>query len=80
MNTWIVGHVPIGRATIESSEKFQREAEKVFYMKGRIMAGQADLKGNVLGYADFMWLTKGEIQGLVTNRFWSQVRGMLQGR
>ncbi|KAK6599240.1 50s ribosomal subunit l30 [Botrytis cinerea] len=77
MNTWIVGHIPIGSLTIKPSKKFGREAEKVFYMKGRIMAGQADLKGNAFGKEDFMWLTRKEIEELVTKRFWSQVGGML---
>ncbi|KAB8289824.1 hypothetical protein EYC80_010456 [Monilinia laxa] len=77
MNTWIVGHVPIGSLTIKASAKFNREAEKVFYMKGRIMAGQADLKGNEYKAEDFMWLTRSEIEGLVTKRFWSQVSAIL---
>ncbi|KAF7891484.1 uncharacterized protein EAF02_001809 [Botrytis sinoallii] len=80
MNTWIVGHIPIGSLTIKPSKKFGREAEKVFYMKGRIMAGQANLKGNAFGKEDFMWLTRKEIEELVTKRFWSQVGGMLGGR
>ncbi|RAL60556.1 hypothetical protein DID88_009752 [Monilinia fructigena] len=62
MNTWIVGHVPIGSLTIKPSAKFNREAEKVFYMKGRIMAGQVDLKGNEYKAEDFMWLTRSEIE------------------
>ncbi|KAA8564087.1 hypothetical protein EYC84_012073 [Monilinia fructicola] len=80
MNTWIVGHVPIGSLTIKPSAKFNREGEKVFYMKGRIMAGQVDLKGNEYKAEDFMWLTRSEIEGLVTKRFWSQVSGMLGSR
>ncbi|QSZ29435.1 hypothetical protein DSL72_003949 [Monilinia vaccinii-corymbosi] len=80
MNTWIVGHVPIGSLTIKPSVKFNREGEKVFYMKGRIMAGQADLKGNEYKAEDFMWLTRSEIEGLVTRRFWSQTSGMLGNR
>ncbi|KAM3073861.1 hypothetical protein ACMFMG_008482 [Clarireedia jacksonii] len=80
MNTWIVGYVPIGFSTIEPSEKFSRKGEKVFFMKGRIMAGQANLKGNEMGVSDWKWVTKGELQGLVTPRYWSQVRGMLADR
>ncbi|KAI9641512.1 hypothetical protein NHQ30_010321 [Ciborinia camelliae] len=80
MNTWIVGHVPIGSLTIERSAKFAREPEKVFFMKGRIMAGQVNLQGNEHRARDFVWLTKGEIEGLVSKRFWSQVGGMLGGR
>ncbi|ESZ90195.1 hypothetical protein SBOR_9419 [Sclerotinia borealis F-4128] len=80
MNTWIVGRVPVGRLTIKPSPKFEREAEKVFYMKGRIMAGQVDLKGNEYRAEDFMWLTRAEIEGVVTKRFWSQVKGMMGGR
>ncbi|PQE08848.1 50S ribosomal subunit L30 protein [Rutstroemia sp. NJR-2017a WRK4] len=80
MNTWIVGHVPIGFSTIEPSAKFSRKGEKVFFMKGRIMAGQVDLKGNEMGVTDWKWVTRGELQGLVTPRYFSQVRGMLADR
>ncbi|PQE03592.1 Ribosomal L46 protein [Rutstroemia sp. NJR-2017a BVV2] len=80
MNTWIVGHVPIGFSTIEPSQKFSRKGEKVFFMKGRIMAGQVDLKGNEMGVTDWKWVTRGELQGLVTPRYYSQVKGMLADR
>lgn len=58
MNTWIVGRVPIAhvvRSTDASS------GEKTFFLKGRIMAGQANLEGNTSGLTDFKWLTKEEL-------------------
>lgn len=80
MNTWIVGYVPIGCSTIKPSKMFSRKGEKVFFMKARIMAGQVDLKDNQMGVSDWKWVTRGELQRLVTPRYFSQVRGMLADR
>lgn len=54
--------------------------EKVFFMKVRIMAGQADLSKNLFGLQEFKWLSKGEIEGVVTRKYWSDVKGMLMDR
>lgn len=54
--------------------------EKVFYLKARIMAGQADMSKNVLGHSEYQWLAKDEIQGVVTPLYWSAVRHMLADR
>ncbi|RFU23963.1 hypothetical protein B7463_g12372, partial [Scytalidium lignicola] len=67
MNTWIVGHAPIGHHFIKpyvnpDTKAIERVGDKIFFMKGRIMAGQADLKGNLFGLADFKWLTKRELE------------------
>ncbi len=86
MNTWIVGHVPVGHHT-----KFPRYAdgrggkwaevgEKTFFMKGRIMAGQADLTENRFGLDDFRWLTREEIAKVVAKRYWSYVKNMIGDR
>ncbi|KAF2218488.1 39S mitochondrial ribosomal protein L46-domain-containing protein [Elsinoe ampelina] len=87
MNTWVVGNAPIGwyqydfPKTITHKERNVEElGEKVFFMKARIMAGQADLTKNVLGDTDFLWLTKEEVQETVTNHYFSQVRNMLAER
>ncbi len=51
--------------------------EKIFFMKGRIMAGQADIEGNELGIEDFKWLAKEEIRQAVSQQYWASVKNML---
>lgn len=88
MNTWIVGNFPVGfsqfnfpKHKIEANEKGITElGEKTFFMKGRIMAGQANLKKNSLGLKDFKWLAKDEIEKIVLDRYWAGVRNMLPER
>lgn len=84
MNTWIVGHVPISHHVIKpwySPEgALTRPGEKIFFMKGRIMAGQAEIKDNLFGVQDFRWLTKEELGEVVGNRYFSDVRGALGDR
>jgi large subunit ribosomal protein L46 len=60
--------------------KQQEFGEKVFFMKARIMAGQADVSKNTFGDQAFQWLTKSEIQGLVAPKYWSSIRNMLMER
>lgn len=87
MNTWVVGNHPIGHyhfnfpKTIQNAEKGVEElGEKVFFMKARIMTGQADLAENKYGLTDFKWLAKEEIEPVVTPHYWSYVQGMLTAR
>ncbi|OWO97317.1 hypothetical protein B2J93_9589 [Marssonina coronariae] len=86
MNTWVVGKVPVGhyivppRYTQEEAPQLARMGEKHFFLKGRIMAGQADLTGNALGYRDFKWLTKQEVGKHVSARYFSYVKNMLAER
>ena len=65
-----------------STEELEREelGEKVFFMKGRIMAGQVDLGKNEYGDQDYHWLAKEEIEGMVLPKYWSSVRNMLTDR
>lgn len=72
MNTWIVGHAPIGHLSGPES--------KTFFMKGRIMAGQANLEGNQYGLEDYKWLTREELQKHVGNKYYSHVKNMLADR
>lgn len=67
---------------VSTSTEVEREelGEKVFFMKSRIMAGQADLSKNDLGDKDFMWLTKEEIQKKVSPYYWAAVRNMMPPR
>ena len=51
--------------------------EKTFFMKGRIFAGQADLKTAGGVYEDFRWLAKDEIEKLVHAKYWSKIKNML---
>lgn len=87
MNTWVVGHAPVGhhnlnyaKRVIDVEKKVERLGEKTFFMKARIMAGQAVLKDNKLGLADFKWLAKEEVQKEVHPQYWNSVRHMLAER
>jgi large subunit ribosomal protein L46 len=86
MNTWVVGNVPVGHAQRDYKEGLITEAgltevgQKTFFMKARIMAGQANLQDNKLGLKDFKWLAKEEIQKEVGGSYWASVRNMLAER
>lgn len=84
MNTWIVGHVPAGHHIIDpylNKETSKRTiGEKTFFMKARIMAGQANLKDNLFGLSDFKWLTKQELQKHVAPKYFSSIKNMLADR
>lgn len=86
MNTWLVGHVPIGhyQQTYPSPKPtatgLQEQGSKTFFLKARIMAGQANLKDNKLGLKDFKWLHKGELEEAVDGDYWRQVKNMLAER
>lgn len=81
MNTWIVGNHPAGFYQWNTPKKRASElGEKTFFMKGRIMAGQANLEKNSLGLKDFKWLAKEEIEKLVLDRYWAGVQNMLPER
>ena len=87
MNTWIVGNAPIGHHKFDFSKALTQKdtgveevGEKTFFMKARIMTGQADISKNVLGDTDFCWLAKDEIAPLVGPRYWSAVKNMLAER
>ncbi len=84
MNTWIVGHSPVGHLVSKpryaQDATVERSGEKTFFLKGRIMAGQVDLTDNQFGVTDFKWLTRQELQGQVGPWYYSQVRNMLADR
>lgn len=67
---------------VSTSHDFEQEeyGEKVFFMKGRIMAGQADLSNNEYGDNDFQWLSKEEVEEKVGRNYWRAVSGMLTAR
>ncbi|KAF1344526.1 39S mitochondrial ribosomal protein L46-domain-containing protein [Delphinella strobiligena] len=87
MNTWVVGNAPIGhyssnfpKAITNSSRNAEEVGEKVFFMKARILAGQADVSNNTFGNSEFKWLSKEEIQKVVTPKYWSSIKNMLAER
>jgi large subunit ribosomal protein L46 len=70
--------------TLVSSSRasFEREEHglKAFFMKARIMAGQADLAKNAYGDQEFAWLTREEIMERCKMDYASSVKGMLATR
>jgi large subunit ribosomal protein L46 len=86
MNTWVVGNAPIGHHQQNYVEAAKKEGSltevgaKTFFMKARIMAGQADLKNNKFGLTDFKWLAKEEIRNEVGSKYWKSVKDMLAER
>ena len=84
MNTWIVGRVPVAHVVtqpvVKSDGTVEKKGEKTFFVKGRIMAGQADVKGNPFGYSDFKWLTREELEKELSPEYYRSVRNMMADR
>jgi large subunit ribosomal protein L46 len=85
MNTWVVGNSPVGyyerkHKTLLQKESVSEIGQKTFFMKARIMAGQADLEQNKFGVSDFKWLAKEEISKTVDSHYWASVKNMLSTR
>lgn len=78
----ILSKVSPCRLVPTSKPEYEEEdyGEKVFFMKGRIMAGQVDLSKNEFGDKEFRWLAKEEVGEVVTREYWSSVRNMLVER
>lgn len=77
----LISNIP-ANPLVSTSEDIEREelGEKVFFMKGRIMAGQVDLSKNEYGDQDYSWLAMEEIEPLVGKKYWSSVKDMLTER
>ncbi|OCK83562.1 50S ribosomal subunit L30 [Lepidopterella palustris CBS 459.81] len=87
MNTWVVGNAPIGHFSFNFPkprpglrQNVEELGGKTFFMKARIMAGQANLAENKLGFTDYKWLAKDEVEKAVTLRYWSNIKNMLAER
>lgn len=84
MNTWLVGRVPVAhyvqQPAFNEDTTIKARGEKTFFIKGRIMAGQANLKGNSLGYKDFSWLTKEELKDKFSMPYYRAVKNMMADR
>ena len=86
MNTWMVGYHPVGHYVynVRNPNKLANgegpAGEKVFFLKSRIMAGQADLTGNTQNLTDFKWLSKDEISKFVRPQYYASIKNMLADR
>ncbi|GAW12794.1 hypothetical protein ANO14919_021650 [Xylariales sp. No.14919] len=84
MNTWIVGRVPVAHIVkqpeFNEDTSLRQRGEKTFFHKGRIMAGQADLKDNKMGLKDFNWLTKEELKAKLDRDYFHAIRNMMADR
>lgn len=87
MNTWMVGYHPAGHHILTHRKPIADKAtgaelhgEKTFFMKSRIMAGQADLSASPLNLKDFKWLSKNEISQHVQPQYYSYIKNMLVDR
>jgi large subunit ribosomal protein L46 len=86
MNTWMVGFHPAGHHVYKNRKPHvdkvtgaENHGEKTFFLKSRIMAGQADLSANK-DLKDFKWLSKEEIASYVLPQYYSYVKNMLADR
>lgn len=84
MNTWIIGHAPVGwhtwnytSPTKEQDAGRERIGEKTFFMKGRILAGIPNLKENRLDWQDYQWLARDELKAVVNPSYWGSIKNML---
>ncbi|KAK3953360.1 39S mitochondrial ribosomal protein L46-domain-containing protein [Pseudoneurospora amorphoporcata] len=85
MNTWIVGRVPVAHHVVrpvfgQKDGALLKKGEKIFFLKGRIMAGQADLKDNLHDLVDFKWLTQEELRSTLAEEYFQSVKGMFAER
>ena len=86
MNIWQAGNAPIAFHTekfTDAQKKDQKDdkiGRKLFFMKARILAGQANVKNNVLGAKDFKWLAKEEVEKIVAKDYWESIKHILATR
>ncbi|KAI3610436.1 50s ribosomal subunit l30 [Moniliophthora roreri] len=78
MDAWIVSRNPIGHYKPEPKLSLKGKPlpeEVTFFFKAHIMAGQ--VKPNVERAKDFAWLTKQEIEPMVSRHYWDGIKDML---
>ncbi|KAI1340498.1 39S mitochondrial ribosomal protein L46-domain-containing protein [Xylariaceae sp. FL0016] len=84
MNTWMVGRAPIAHHIVQpefnEDTSLKKRGEKAFFLKGRILAGQADLTNNKMGLDDFQWLTKAELKEKLGGGFFHSIRNTMADR
>ncbi|KAL2829145.1 ribonuclease H-like domain-containing protein [Aspergillus cavernicola] len=87
MNTFMIGYHPVGHYVynvrlpkFDETTGAQILGEKTFFMKGRIMTGQADISANVQDLQNFKWLAKEEIAKYVLPHYYAGIKNMLAER
>ncbi|KAJ5249995.1 hypothetical protein N7489_000405 [Penicillium chrysogenum] len=87
MNTWFVGFHPVGwhsfnprRSKADNATEIEAPGSKIFFLKSRMMAGQADLSVNTQGLKDFKWLAKEELAQYLNTQYYSNIKNMLADR
>lgn len=92
MNTWVIGHAPAGHrvqrpvypkeagSSSPATRQTVQQGVRTFFMRARIMAGQANLKNNAFGLSEFKWLTKQEVEKHVSPKYFSDVKNMMHDR
>lgn len=87
MNTWMVGYHPVGhhvhnlpKARVDQATGTKLLGEKTFFIRCRIMAGQADLVNNEQNLKDFKWVSKEEVAQHVLPQYFNYVKNMLPDR
>lgn len=87
MNTWVVGNTPLchykktyPQAIEDRETAVQTLGEKIFFMKARILAGQANITNNKFGLEEFQWLAKDEIQKIFHPSDWNAIKNVLVER
>lgn len=77
----IISQIPsnhlVGSSRPSETEEY---GEKVFFMKSRIMAGQADITKNEYEDQEFLWLAKEEVRQRVSEHYWAWIKNMLTDR
>lgn len=86
MNTWVVGRVPVAHfvnpAVYAADGTLRARGEKVFFLRARIMTGQADLAAGdaAAGLTGFGWLTREELQERVGEKYFDEVSDAMADR
>jgi large subunit ribosomal protein L46 len=87
MNTWMVGFHPAGHHVYKNRKPHvdkvtgaENHGEKTFFLKSRIMAGQADLSINTQDLKDYKWLSKEELPQYLNTQYYSNIKNMLADR
>jgi large subunit ribosomal protein L46 len=84
MNTWMIGRHPIAhtvrRYPAQKPDSDAAIGAKTFYLRGRIMAGQADLTRNAAGAQDYKWLTAKELETGLSKGYLTPLKSALADR
>ncbi|KAF4763518.1 hypothetical protein N7455_009602 [Penicillium solitum] len=88
MNTWMVGFHPVGWHSFnprrskkaDNATEVEVPGSKIFFLKSRMMAGQADLSVNTQNLKDFKWLAKEELAQYLNTQYYSNIKNMLADR